>query len=672
MAGLTVLSGAWSFVTSGPRGVPLVICPTLCFGFAILLSWGLAPAMIAQAAAVGVVAWRLRNSARQAATVAGQYLVSFGVAYLVLRVGKPDPLSETGPIDGVTDVLAVVGAAGAWLLTYSGLALLAARLDPAGPPWRRVRASLGVQNLYKGSLLLLSPILAASAHVTVAFTPLIFVPLYAVQRMARLSGERERAIRLDPLTGLANRTGLRAHFDEMTQGRPDDPGSGDGPLALLLLDLDRFKYVNDTLGHEVGDRLLAEVAGRLRTVAPNASLVARLGGDEFAVLADGVADAHDARWLGAAIAEVLAEPVELDDLHLDVTASSGIALWPEHGRDFATLMRRADVSMYEAKRRGDTCAVYQRERDHHSRHQLQLLTDLRRALGTPERGEISLHYQPQMVMATGEVAAMEALLRWQHPRRGGVPPQDVLQVAEHTTAMHLITTRVIDDVVGQVADWVAAGIELRASLNVSARDLFNGEIVQYLASRLARHGVSPARIQVEVTESALMADPGRATATLRRIADLGVAVALDDFGTGYSSLRHLRELPIAEIKIDRSFVAGMAEHQGDAAIVASTIDMAHALGMRAVAEGCEDAHTWRLLAVSGCDLVQGWHTGRPMPAADVPTWLTGKTWPPSDQSSTVSPAVNTRMSAPDRSASSASQDPTMPMPISETYASWME
>jgi EAL domain-containing protein (putative c-di-GMP-specific phosphodiesterase class I) len=232
--------------------------------------------------------------------------------------------------------------------------------------------------------------------------------------------------------------------------------------------------------------------------------------------------------------------------------------------------------------------------------------------------------------------------------------------------MHLITTKVIDDVVGQVSDWVSAGIELRASLNVSARDLYNGEIVQYLASRLARHRLSPDRIQLEVTESALMADPGRATATLRRIADLGVEIALDDFGTGYSSLRHLRELPLAELKIDRSFVAGMAEHQGDAAIVASTIDMAHALGMRAVAEGCEDAHTWHLLAVAGCDLVQGWHIGRPMPAADVPTWLTGKTRAPSGQRSMVSPALNTRTSAPVLSASSVSHESTMVMPISET------
>ncbi|WP_157517522.1 EAL domain-containing protein, partial [Micromonospora rifamycinica] len=241
--------------------------------------------------------------------------------------------------------------------------------------------------------------------------------------------------------------------------------------------------------------------------------------------------------------------------------------------------------------------------------------------GTGETGEITMYYQPQVAIATGEVVGVEALLRWWHPRRGMVDPEELIRVAEQSAVMRLLTHRVVDDVVEQLAKWSAAGITLRASLNVSVRDLHTDEIVDRIADRLAHCGVRPERLQLEITEGALMADPRRVLATITRLHQLGVAISLDDFGTGYSSLQHLRRLPLAEVKVDRSFVLGMADDADDAAIVRSTIELAGALGLRVVAEGVEDERTWRLLHAAGCDAAQGWFYARPMPAEELAAWL---------------------------------------------------
>jgi len=284
-------------------------------------------------------------------------------------------------------------------------------------------------------------------------------------------------------------------------------------------------------------------------------------------------------------------------------------------------MRHADIAMYEAKQRGDTIVIYERQSDHNTPESLGLLSDFRQALETNNRQQSEMPYQPQVTLDTAQVVGVEALLRWRHPRHGLISTQELLQVAENTSIMHLLTQRVIDDVVAQVAAWSAQGVTLRASFNVSSRDLYSGDIVTYLAGQLARHAVPPEQIQVEITESALMGDPTRALGTTARIAALGVAISLDDFGTGYSSLQHLRKLPLTELKIDRSFVSGMASNGDDAAIVASTVRMAQSLGLRTVAEGVETQYTSQLLANVGCMLAQGWLTARAMPGAEIPTWL---------------------------------------------------
>ena len=621
MAGLAVLAGTQAFVAATPRdGLPIIICPTVCFSFAILLCWGLGPAIIAQMLAVAVVAWRLRRPLFEGIIAVGQYGMAFAAAAVVLWIGQPDPFQRRGPTNWVTDALFVLAAVAAWLLAYSLLAAVVARLRTGRPRPHQATGPVGNQVLFYAALLLLSPVLAVAAHINVGFLGLVFVPLYAVQRMARLSSDRDRAAQLDPLTGLANRTGLKNGFDDLV-AECDETGCGetDRP-TLLMLDLDRFKHVNDALGHEVGDQLLVAVARRVAAVPTRGGTIARLGGDEFAIVAT-TGSVRQADDLAQTVVRALADPVTLDGLRVDVTASIGIARYTDDREDFATLMRHADVAMYEAKKRGNTIATYAARADENSPERLGLLTDFRDALESGDRDQITMHYQPQVSLVTDEVEAVEALLRWRHPVYGPIKTDEVLSIAEHSSVMQLLTLRVIDDVVAQLAEWSANGINLRASLNVSARDLYSNEVVLRLADQLRAYEVDPGQLQIEITESALLADPARAQVTVARIAALGVAVSLDDFGTGYSSLQHLRKLPITEIKVDRSFVGGMADNRDDAAIVRSTVEMARSLGIRTVAEGVETEYTRELLADIGCTLAQGWHTGYPMTGVDFTEWL---------------------------------------------------
>jgi diguanylate cyclase (GGDEF)-like protein len=621
MTGLAMLAGTQAFVAAMPPGrAPMIICPTICFTFAVQLCWGLGPAIVAQGAAVAVVAVRLRAGVRDALWSFGQIGLAFAAASVILYVGDPDPFHRDGPNNVIVDAVSVLGAVGAWLVTYGVLGALRARLQGQSLRSRAATTATANQLLFNASLLLLSPVLAVTAHVDLGFLPLVFIPLYAVHRMAKLSAERDLAARLDPLTGLANRTGLRHGFDKVVAVCAGDDTAVRRRATLLMLDLDRFKQVNDALGHDVGDQLLIAVARRLAALRPQGGTVARLGGDEFAILAatPDIAEAHE---LADRVVRALSEPVTLDGLRVDVTASVGIAVRDDDAVDFSTLMRHADVAMYDAKQRGDAIAAYQPGHDTNSPQRLRLLTDFRHALEASDRTQITMHYQPQVCLSSGRVDSVEALLRWHHPTYGLMDTQEVMAVAEHSSVIHLLTQRVIEDVVAQVATWQDEGLDIRAAINVSSRDLYSDDIVAHLSATLTRHRVAPERIQIEITESALLADPSRAISTVNRVCALGVSVALDDFGTGYSSLQHLRKLPIAEIKIDKSFVAGMADNHDDAAIVRSTVDLAESLGIRTVAEGVETEYTRQLLADAGCTLVQGWLTAYPMPADDLSGWI---------------------------------------------------
>ncbi|MEV4538429.1 EAL domain-containing protein [Asanoa sp. NPDC049518] len=626
MAALAVLCDYRPFAPPGRRQSSAVF-PSICFTFAILLAWGLGPAVLVQAAAVVVSSWRLHHAPWRAVFNIAQYTLALGAAEAVTLV-----LGETAFTDGVgptwIDVAAAALAAAAWFVVKYGTVTIAVRLHSGGNWWTTFRQGVAFESVSIGALLLLAPILVggpASRHV--ALIPLMLVPLFAVYRMSRLSSEQEQLARLDPLTGLANRKALLAEVHEQATLHCARAAAGapDRHFALLLLDIDRFKHVNDALGHAVGDQLLVEVSARLVQAVDRHDVVARLGGDEFAILTPRLTGASGARALADRIVAALSEPVALDGLPLDVAGSIGIALFPEHGDDFATLMRHADVAMYDAKHRRDTVAVYAPESDHNTPERLSLLGDLRRALdpdlATAAAGEITMYYQPQIEIQTGEVVGVEALLRWKHPKRGMVDPEELIKVAEQSAVMRLLTRRVVDDVVEQLAKWQAAGVKLRAAVNVSIRDLHTLEIVEQIRERLTRFAVAPDQLQLEITEGALMADPRRVLATISELAKLGVAIALDDFGTGYSSMQHLRRLPLTEVKVDRSFVLGMATDADDHAIVRTVIDLAGALGLRVVAEGVEDERTWRLLRSVGCHVAQGWFYARPMPADELVEWL---------------------------------------------------
>jgi diguanylate cyclase len=600
MAALAVLVDSRPYVVADRR-TSAVILPSICFTFAIALAWGLGPAMAVQLVAVAVAGWRMRQPVRRTLHLAVQHAAALAAASAVAGISG----LNVGPRPHWNDAVLTVAAATAWILARYSLALLISRRHPRKP---------GVELLATAALLLLGPVVLATAQVGLPFVPLVLLALHAVHRMVRSAGEFERASRIDALTGLPNRGALQARATESKPGRP---------LALLLLDLDRFRNVNEALGHSVGDRLLVAVANRLSEVVPAHDLVVRLGGDEFAVLATRVDGAPGARRIARHLAEALNRPFALDGLPVDVSASIGIALQTERGGDSAELLRAAEAAMYDAKQRGDQVAVYGPEAAHHSPDRLALLADLRRVLreDAPDDG-IMLFYQPQIAIATGEVVGVEALLRWRHPDRGMVGPEELIRVAEPTPVMRLLTERVLHEVIAQLAVWEASGRPLRASVNVSVRDLHSGDIADRIGELLSAYAVSADLLQLEITESALMADPHRVLSTITRLDRMGIAISLDDFGTGFSSLQHLRRLPLAEVKIDRSFVLGMAANdRGDAAIVRSVIDLTEALGLRAVAEGVEDERTWRLLAAAGCHAAQGWFHARPMPAADLADWL---------------------------------------------------
>jgi diguanylate cyclase (GGDEF)-like protein len=605
LAGLAVLVDARSRPGAGKR-TNAVVLPSVCLTFAIVLAWGFAPALAVQAVAIGVA--RCGQPLRRTLHLLAQY-----AAALAAAAGVAGTAGLRLPLEAVrwTDTLLVLGAAVAWTAARFAAAWVIVKLAGFVPAESAPAAGARVELPTTGAMLLLGAVLPAVAQTSVALLPLVVVPLFAVDRMTRSMRENARAARTDVLTGLPNRRALVA-----AAGRRMAPGQR---TAVLLLDLDRFKDVNDAFGHPAGDALLLEVAERLAAAVPAHDLVARLGGDEFAVLVTRAEDAEAARQVARHLGAVLATPVLVDGVAVDVSAAIGVALYPEHGDEPEALLRRAELAMYAAKQAGEPFALHTPGADDDASHRLALLADLRVALR--DDTQIMQWYQPQVVIATGAVLGVEALLRWRHPVHGMIAPEEIIRVAEQTTVMRDLTDRVVTDAVAQIARWRAAGRQIRVAVNVSVRDLQSDHLPARIEQLLHAYGVPAALLQVEITESALMTDARQVLSTVGRLHQLGIAIALDDFGTGYSSLQHLRRLPLSEIKIDRSFVLGMTGARDDAAIVRSVVDLAAALGLRVVAEGVEDDRTWRALHAAGCHAAQGWFYGRPMPADDLLTWL---------------------------------------------------
>jgi diguanylate cyclase (GGDEF)-like protein len=422
---------------------------------------------------------------------------------------------------------------------------------------------------------------------------------------------------VDELTGLPSRRHFHRRLDTVLR----EAEAEDLPFALLIFDLDRFKELNDTLGHGAGDTLLQLVGRRLRESLGRGALLARLGGDEFAVLLAPGNDGDAALRTGAQVVDAIARPFAIDGLALDVGVSVGVALYPEHATEDGELLRRADVAMYLAKGTGGGVALYNPDRDLHTRDRLALGQQLRGGL---DRSELVVAFQPKVDPQLGRVLGVEALVRWQHPQHGLLMPPDFLPLAARSGLMGRVTRTVLDGAIAQLAQWRAGGLDLTVAVNLAVADLADDALPDDVARTLARHDVPPTCLTLEVTEDGVIADPEAAAAMLDAIARLGVRVALDDFGTGWSSLAHLRRLPVDELKIDRSFVRDMVRDEDDAAIVRTTLDLARSLRLRVVAEGVEDDETWALLADLGADAIQGYVLSRPLPGSQMDLWLASR------------------------------------------------
>ncbi len=513
-----------------------------------------------------------------APTNATNLVYDLGVLLLALAAWQP----LTAPRTDTVPATAVLGIPAAFTLSALGLLIYDhfSRLDPLA------------------LTLALLTVLAAFARTALAFRDL-----------GALAETRRQAL-TDDLTSMPN----RRHFLRRVRDAIIASRASETSVALLLLDLDHFKELNDTLGHDAGDQLLCQVGARLRTVLRSTDTAARLGGDEFGVLLSDPCGTAGAELVADKILQAIAEPFPIKGLNLRATASIGVALFPEHARDDEQLMQHADVAMYEAKTAQSGRACYARERDKHSLERLTLAGELSHAL---ESGEIEAHFQPKADAGSHKIVGAEALVRWRHPTRGLIPPVEFVTVAEQAGLGRALTRRMLELALTQVKAWREAGLDLHVAVNTTVADLQDTRFPDEVAAMLGDHGLPPEALVLEVTENMVLADPVRVGDVLARLGELGLGLSLDDFGTGYSSLTHLKALPVGEVKIDRSFVARMTSDPVDAAIVQATIQLAHSIGIRVVAEGIEDETTWSSLAASHCELVQGYALSRPLPAAEL-------------------------------------------------------
>ena len=426
--------------------------------------------------------------------------------------------------------------------------------------------------------------------------------------------EKEYQALHDPLTELPN----RALFSERIQYALYDAHDEGREVAVLLMDLDRFKEINDTLGHHCGDLLLQELGSRLKGALRGSDTVARLGGDEFGILLPSIPDRRIVNEVVERIRTAVEEPFNLQGLPLAIETSIGVSIYPDHADDVDTLMQRADVAMYQAKSKNSLFEVYDETQDEYDPRRLTLVGELRRAL---DEEELVVFYQPKAVLGNGDVDGVEALVRWQHPERGLLPPDEFIPLAEHTGLIGPLTMYVLDRSMQQCREWRDSGMHIGVAVNMAMRNLLDLQFPDRVAELLDKWRLAPSSLELEITENTIMGDPFRSMQVLRRLNEMGVKLSIDDFGTGYSSLAYLKRLPVDAVKIDKSFVLGMSADDNDGAIVRSTIDLARNLGLRVVAEGVETSEIWTELRDLGCDFAQGYLVSRPLPADELTAWL---------------------------------------------------
>ena len=588
------------------------------FALALVFVGPLWLALAVQAAAVALQDVRARKAGAKLLFNVAQYALTTFVTRAVFAALAGSPLLHGGPLDLPGDLPAALAAAVAWFLVNNSLSCAVVALVEEEPFLRYLRADVRFQLATSGVLLTFAPVVAAAAHLSLWLVPLLLLPIEAIHRSAQLAADREHEALHDGLTGLPN----RALFRLRVQRACEDSLRTGRPAAVMLLDLDHFKEINDTLGHHVGDDLLRVVASRLQESVRPGDTVARLGGDEFVVLVTDLSSEDDVLDLAARLLDGLVEPFLVEDVRLEIGASLGVALHPAHGDHVDLLLQRADIALYAAKVERGRAKVYEAADDVHTPARLTLAAELREGM---ERGELFLQHQPQVDVLTGTVLGFESLVRWRHPERGVVMPDEFLPVVENTGLITPLTLTVLDLALAAVAQWRAHGHDVTVAVNLSVRHLTDLGLPLQVADALRKHDLPPSALVLEVTETLIMSDPLRATEVLKLLRELGVALAVDDYGTGYSSLAYLRRLDVHELKIDRSFVGHITSDEGHATIVRSTIEMGRNLGLRLVAEGVEDEQTLQLLRGWGCGVAQGYHLSRPLDLAAVLPWLAQ--WP---------------------------------------------
>ncbi len=460
----------------------------------------------------------------------------------------------------------------------------------------------------------LTLILIGGSVLTYLLTYLAIVQARVIRDRRRQTAELEYQVMHDSLTGLPNRFFLHR---ELGRTGATSPASA-VRFTLGLIDLDGFKEINDTLGHQAGDRVLRELGPRLRHQLGDGEIIARLGGDEFAVVDYGARNAAAATDCARRILEALHEPFEVSGIKIRVGASIGLALHPLHGTDAGALLRCADVAMYNAKQRGAGFELYDPENDPHTPRRLALMTELQDAIRCDQ---LELHFQPIVDMASGAVICAEALLRWRHPIHGIVPPDEFIPQVENHDLIRPLSLWVLDKALAESRNWRQLGIDIKVAVNMSARNIQDLDLPDQIDAALRRHHVDARLLELELTETALMQDRDRSYEVLGKISALGVGIVIDDFGTGYSSLAYLRTLPVRAFKIDRSFVVDMAHNDNAAVIVRALIDLAHNIGLTVVAEGIEEQDSWDILEILRCDHGQGYLIARPLTAKDFVGWM---------------------------------------------------
>jgi diguanylate cyclase (GGDEF)-like protein len=598
------------------RGQPTRTTLSVCFTFAILLLWGAAPAIIVQTIAAAIVALGRRLPLWRGVSLCTRLVCALAAAEIAVRVTGGRTTAVSGASTGEHLVVFFLLPAATWLVVSFGL-MVAAGIALRLGGIRTVTAELREDILgTTASMLLVSPMLIL---VSGWWSALLVLPLLAWRQLSREYTSREEWLRREPDTGVLNRRGLIAGLEDLTANDVLDP-EHPRPFGVVLLNVESVLAVNSRLGRDVYEEIVAAAARRL-IVAFGEDHVGRIGGEGFVVLRPELAEAN-AVAEATQVARVLTKPLEVNGIPFGLDPAAGVALSPEHGRDFGALMANAEIAMSEARRLGQLAQVYVREAAATVQRRVTLLSELHAALRDPRHSdEIAVLYQPQIDVRTGQLAGVEALLRWTHPTLGPVRTDELIAAIETSDVMHLLTRRIIEEVTAQLHAWNDNGFTMRASVNASMHDLHDEGFPERLRETLHRHALRPTQLTVEITEGMMIADSTRVVQATETIAALGVGLSLDDFGTGYASLQQLRLLPLTELKLDRSYVSQMTANQAERAIVTSVHQFARALKLEMVAEGVEDAKTAAALAQLPGTIGQGWYFGRPMTAHELE-----KTW----------------------------------------------